>query len=145
MTSYDLSSIGPCHCRWNCWCQFDIVSSIHQLLMDHQKHFTEISIKILNFFLKKNSFENVCKTAVLLLGLFVCRLRLISHKSHCGDKRVIRPFYLHNGISYPDQTASFYMYYFIVAEWCHIRFGINTVNRLETIYGGSVWYCTGGV
>ena len=29
-------------------------------------------------------------------------------KSHCGDKTILRPSYLHNGISYTDKTASLY-------------------------------------
>ena len=29
-------------------------------------------------------------------------------KSHCGDKTILRPSYLHNGISYTGKTTSFY-------------------------------------
>ena len=29
-------------------------------------------------------------------------------KSHCGDKTVVRPSYLHNGISYTGKIASLY-------------------------------------
>ena len=29
-------------------------------------------------------------------------------KSHCGDKTILRPSYLHNGISYNDKIASLY-------------------------------------
>ena len=29
-------------------------------------------------------------------------------KSHCGDKTILRPSYLHNGISYTDKTTSLY-------------------------------------
>ena len=29
-------------------------------------------------------------------------------KSHCGDKTILRPSYLHNGISYSDKTTSLY-------------------------------------
>ena len=29
-------------------------------------------------------------------------------KSHCGDKTILRPSYLHNGISYTDKTESLY-------------------------------------
>ena len=31
-----------------------------------------------------------------------------SRKSHCEDKTILRPFYLHNGISYTDKTTSLY-------------------------------------
>ena len=29
-------------------------------------------------------------------------------KSHCGDKTILRPSYLHNGISYTDKTTALY-------------------------------------
>ena len=29
-------------------------------------------------------------------------------KSHCGDKTILRPSYLHNGISYTGKTTSLY-------------------------------------
>ena len=29
-------------------------------------------------------------------------------KPHCGDKTILRPSYLHNGISYAGKTASLY-------------------------------------
>ena len=29
-------------------------------------------------------------------------------KSHCGDKTILRPSYLHNGISYTDKMTSLY-------------------------------------
>ena len=29
-------------------------------------------------------------------------------KSHCGDKTILRPPYLHNGISYTGKTTSLY-------------------------------------
>ena len=29
-------------------------------------------------------------------------------KSHCGDKPILRPYYLHNRISYTDKMTSFY-------------------------------------
>ena len=29
-------------------------------------------------------------------------------KSHCGDKTILRPSYLHNGISYTDKITSLY-------------------------------------
>ena len=35
-------------------------------------------------------------------------------KSHCGDKTILRPSYLHNGISYTDKMASLY---WIRAQW----------------------------
>ena len=31
-------------------------------------------------------------------------------KSHCGDKTILRPSYLHNGISYTGKTASLYWF-----------------------------------
>ena len=35
-------------------------------------------------------------------------------KSHCGDKTILRPSYLHNGISYTGKKTSLY---WIVAQW----------------------------
>ena len=35
-------------------------------------------------------------------------------KSHCGDKTILRPSYLHNGISYTGKTTSLY---WIRAQW----------------------------
>ena len=29
-------------------------------------------------------------------------------ESHCGEKTILRPSYLHNGISYPGKTTSLY-------------------------------------
>ena len=29
-------------------------------------------------------------------------------KTHCGDKTILRPFYIHNGISYTGKMASLY-------------------------------------
>ena len=38
-----------------------------------------------------------------------------SRKYHCGDKTILRPSYLHNGISYTGKTTSLY---WIGALWC---------------------------
>ena len=38
-------------------------------------------------------------------------IKMISYqyrKSHCGDKTILRPSYLHNGISYTGKTTSLY-------------------------------------
>ena len=38
-------------------------------------------------------------------------IKITSHqyrKSHCGDKTILRPSYLHNGISYTGKTISLY-------------------------------------
>ena len=39
-------------------------------------------------------------------------------KSHCGDKTILRPSYLHNGISYTGKTISLY---WIGARWVWFR------------------------
>ena len=46
-------------------------------------------------------------------------------KSHCGDKMIVRSFYLHNGKSYTDRMASHYIlnqppgFYMILVITCH--------------------------
>ena len=49
-------------------------------------------------------------------------------KSHCGDKTILRPSYLHNGISYTGKTASLY---WIRALWF--------IQGYFTCTGTSVW------
>ena len=38
-------------------------------------------------------------------------------KSHCGDKTILRPSYLHNGISYTGKTTSLYWIKALVIYW----------------------------
>ena len=38
-------------------------------------------------------------------------------KSHCADKTILRPSYLHNGISYTGKTASLYWIGVLVFKW----------------------------
>ena len=37
-------------------------------------------------------------------------------KSHCGDKMILRPSYLHNGISYTGKTTSLYWIRALIAQ-----------------------------
>ena len=46
-------------------------------------------------------------------------------KSHYGDKMILRPSYLHNGISYTGKTTSLY---WIRAHWAHLSMGKFTVH-----------------
>ena len=41
-------------------------------------------------------------------GWFNIKMLYQYRKSHCGDKTILRPSYLHNGISYTGKTASLY-------------------------------------
>ena len=41
-------------------------------------------------------------------------------KSHCGDKTILRPSYLHNGISYTGKTTSLYWIGALVFEKYHM-------------------------
>ena len=43
-------------------------------------------------------------------------------KSHCGDKTILRPSYLHNGISYTDKMTSLY---WIRPWWSRDHFNIK--------------------
>ena len=49
-------------------------------------------------------------------------------KSHCGDKTILRPSYLHNGISYTGKMTSLY---WIKAQWSGIGpgFWLATINQ----------------
>ena len=38
-------------------------------------------------------------------------------KSHCGDKTILRPSYLHNGISYTGKMASLYWFSPLITYW----------------------------
>ena len=51
-------------------------------------------------------------------------------KSHCGDKTILRPSYLHNGFSYTGKTTSLYWIRALVCPYHHpfklsIHFGIT--------------------
>ena len=56
-------------------------------------------------------------------------------KSHCGDKTILRPSYLHNGISYTGKTTSLYwiraqmFYKFLSFQW-------NSNMRVTKIHTG---------
>ena len=63
-------------------------------------------------------------------------------KSHCGDKTILRPSYLHNGISYTGKTTSLY---WIGAQdepctnsynpwWCH---QMQTISALLALCAGN--------
>ena len=45
-------------------------------------------------------------------------------KSHCGDKTILRPSYLHNGISYTGKTTSLYWIRALIAMCVNINFGV---------------------
>ena len=54
-------------------------------------------------------------------------------KSHCGDKTILRPSYLHNGISYTGKTASLYWIGALVCIICrmHCKWGIWTSITIQ--------------
>ena len=35
-------------------------------------------------------------------------IKITSRKSHCGDKTILRPSYLHNGVSFTGNMTSLY-------------------------------------
>ena len=51
-------------------------------------------------------------------------------KSHCGDKTILRPSYLHNGISYTGKTTSLY---WIGALMAYFRKESPVVESLPTL------------
>ena len=95
-------------------------------------NFSEILNEI-HFFIQESAFESViCKIAPILsrpqclnslAAPFINKrsvkltpgawfnIKMTSYqyrKSHCGDKTILRPSYLHNGISYTGKTTSLY-------------------------------------
>ena len=57
-------------------------------------------------------------------------------KSHCGDKTILRPSYLHNGISYIGKTSSLY---WIRALMCSALFCWCCVPILIARFVGATW------
>ena len=52
----------------------------------------------------------LCRTTIMTPGGWI-NIKMSSYqyrKSHCGDKMILRPSYLHNGISYTGKTTSLY-------------------------------------
>ena len=65
-------------------------------------------------------------------------------KSHCGDKTILRPSYLHNGISYTDKMISLYWIRAQVTS-CQCMLASVAVMRYNNIlilgwhYSGTNW------
>ena len=68
-------------------------------------------------FMWHQSPNSASSTVAFINGLMKKRpgpwfnIKMISYqyrKSHCGDKMILRPSYLHNGISYTGKTTSWY-------------------------------------
>ena len=53
-------------------------------------------------------------------------------KSHCGDKTILRPSYLHNGISYTGKMPSLY--------WTHLQIPRNSVLCWYKQYSNSYFH-----
>ena len=52
-------------------------------------------------------------------------------KSHCGDKTILRPSYLHNGISYTGKTTSLYWIRALSCdseEWLMLKTWVHPLN-----------------
>ena len=58
-------------------------------------------------------------------------------KTHCGDKMVLRSFYLHNGISYTGKMSSLYC---IGAWWSFIWIFLLHHHFLMLILKWGLWY-----
>ena len=52
-------------------------------------------------------------------------------KSHCGDKTILRPSYLHNGISYTGKMTSLYWIRALVEQCCTILSQVYTYVQLS--------------
>ena len=55
-------------------------------------------------------------------------------KSHCGDKTILRPSYLHNGISYTDKMISLYWISAQVSMTCYARPACMPDNHILVQY-----------
>ena len=60
-------------------------------------------------------------------------------KSHCGDKTILRPSYLHNGISYTGKTTSLYWIRAQVRLYSHVVYKENSINRLKPFHHLCHW------
>ena len=49
-------------------------------------------------------------------------------KSHCGDKNILRPSYLHNGISYTGKMTSLYWIMGLVCVDQYYRYALNSLS-----------------
>ena len=87
-----------------------------------------------NIFMQENGFENVWKMSAILSRpqcvnpcLVIIRrpwfnIKKSSYqyrKSNYGDKTILRPSYLHNGISYTGKTTS--LYWIRALVWCGLH------------------------
>ena len=55
---------------------------------------------------------NTSQIAIILTATALIRYKMSSYryrKSHCGDKTILRPSYLHNGISYTGKTSLYWI------------------------------------
>ena len=60
-------------------------------------------------------------------------------KSHCGDKTILRPSYLHNGISYTGKTTSLYWIRPLVKSYKLLRTSFDfLLVRFFVIYPGAI-------
>ena len=50
----------------------------------------------------------LCNNRTILILAIIWRVFYQYRKSHCGDKTILRPSYLNNGISYTNKTTSLY-------------------------------------
>ena len=69
-------------------------------------------------------------------GRFNKKISSYQHKkSHCGDKTILRPSYLHNGISYTDKMTSLYWIRAQDINW-------SSESRIRTdVDPSSMWLC----
>ena len=54
-------------------------------------------------------------------------------KSHCGDKTILRPSYLHNGISYTGKMTSLYWIRPLFSMWLQMSWHLATADGTPSI------------
>ena len=94
--------------------------------------YKNISIRSIHFILIFFWYDIFCQKLIFVSYNVICRrvtisggwfnIKMLSYqyrKSNCGDKTILRPSYLHNGISNPGKTISLF---WIVAQDIWFRF-----------------------
>ena len=131
---------SPCLCQWKQSRQLGLskltaypdVPSVC-IRPDMLLHIECAAVVFHNTLRRRNVFIDIslaiayhCSNSYIRLGVKVpgprFNIKMTSYqyrKSHCGDKTILRPSYLHNGISYTGKTTSLYWIRAQKVLWTH--------------------------
>ena len=103
-------------------------------------HYVSITLAPLHF--KCNYIcHNLCG-----LTWYLVQYKMLSYqyrKSHCGDKTILRPSYLHNGFSYAGKTTSLYWIRALNIQGIRVKYRTNgncNIPATESRLWGTKWY-----